>query len=219
MLNAVVTAATLIGHEISLQNRPEQVRRDVQRIQRSSARMNRLIGDLIDVASIEAGRLAVTRELGDPTMVVAEAVESLRAQAAASGISLGEEIVSPALVAAFDPARILQVLVNLLGNAIKFMPTHGKVVVHVERIEDDIHFAIRDTGVGIPAHDLEAVFERFRQGSHNDRRGVGLGLYISKCIVEGHGGRIWAESTMGHGSTFYFTLPVFTGSGPGGKPL
>ena len=170
--------------------------------------MNRLIGDLVDIASIEAGRLAVTLEVGDAARVATEAVDSFRAQAAASGILLVERLVPPASVAAFDHARILQVLINLLGNAMKFTPTGGKVVVHVERVEDELRFAVSDTGVGIPTDDLEAVFERFRQVNANDRRGVGLGLYIAKCIVHGHGGRIWAESSAGEGSTFCFTLPV-----------
>ena len=82
------------------------------------------------------------------------------------------------------------------------------VVVRVEPIGPDLRFAISDTGMGIPANKLEAVFERFLQVNENDRRGVGLGLYISKCIVQGHGGRIWAESRIGEGSTIYFTLPI-----------
>jgi signal transduction histidine kinase len=208
MLNVVGASAALIGREVSHANPVEPVRRDVQRIQRSVARMNRLIGDLIDIASIEAGRLGVTLEVGDPAQVAAEAVDSFRAQAAASGISLVEELVSPALVAPFDHARILQVLVNLLGNAMKFTRADGTVRVRVERIEDDIRFAVSDTGVGIPLDSLEMVFERFRQVNPNDRRGVGLGLYIAKCIVQGHGGRIWAESKTGEGSTFCFTLPI-----------
>jgi signal transduction histidine kinase len=209
MLNVVGSSAALIEHEVSQANHADSVLRNVQRIQRSIGRMNRLIGDLVDVASIEAGRLAVTLEVGDAAHVATEAVESFRPQASASGISLVEEVVTPGSVAAFDHARILQVLINLLGNAMKFTPAGGEVVVHVERIDDDIRFAVSDTGVGIPTGNLEAVFERFRQGNANDRRGVGLGLYIAKCIVQGHGGSIWVESRTGEGSTFCFTLPVY----------
>jgi signal transduction histidine kinase len=208
MLNVVASSAALIAQEVSHANPVETVGRDVQRIQRSVARMNRLIGDLVDVASIEAGRLAVTLEVRDVGQVVTEAVESFRAQAAASGISLVEEVASPALAAAFDHERILQVLVNLLGNALKFTPADGEVIVRVACIEDEIRFAVSDNGVGIPTDSLETVFERFRQVNANDRRGVGLGLYIAKCIVQGHGGRIWAESKPGEGSTFCFTLPA-----------
>ena len=174
--------------------------------------MNRLIGDLVDVASIEAGVLAVTREVGDPTPAVTEAVDTFQAQAAAAGVSLTAEIVPPPSLAAFDSARILQVLTNLLSNAIKFTPAHGRIVVHVERFGDEIRFAVSDTGVGIAADKLEAVFVRFLQVTENDRRGVGLGLYISKAIVQGHGGRIWAESKVGEGSTFCFTLPIHVAS-------
>lgn len=208
ILNAMIGFAALIAKGVSRENHVDDVLMYAQRIQRSGARMNRLIGDLVDVASIEAGILAATREVGDPAHVVTEAVDTLQAQASASRVSLVVEIAPPSSLAAFDPARILQVLINLLSNAIKFTPAHGKVVVRVERIGDEIRFAVSDTGVGIPADQLDAVFVRFLQVTKNDRRGVGLGLYISKCIVQGHGGRIWAESRVGEGSTFCFTLPI-----------
>jgi signal transduction histidine kinase len=151
--------------------------------------------------------LAVTREVGDTTHVVTEAVDTLQAQALANGVSLVAEIVLPSPLVAFDPARMLQVLINLLGNALKFTPAGGKVVVRAERLGDELRVSVSDTGEGIPSDKLEAIFERFLQVTH-DRRGVGLGLYISKCIVQGHGGRIWAKSAIGEGSTFCFTLPI-----------
>ena len=99
--------------------------------------MNRLVGDLVDVASLDAGRLAVTPEVADPASVVTEVVETFHAHAAERGVSLSAEIVPPAFLAAFDPARILQVLTNLLSNAIKFTPAPGKVVIHLERAGDE----------------------------------------------------------------------------------
>ncbi len=123
-------------------------------------------------------------------------------------MSLAAEIVSPSSVASFDPARILQVLTNLLSNAITFTPAGGAVVVRVEEVGQEILFTVTDTGVGIPSNQLEAVFVRFLQLTKTDRRGVGLGLYISKCIVQGHGGRIWAEHEAGGGSRFCFALPT-----------
>jgi signal transduction histidine kinase len=207
MLGTMVGFAALITKAVSQENHAEQVLMHAQRIQRSGARMNRLIGDLVDVASIDAGVLAVTRELGDPAQVVTEAVDTFQAHAAASGVSIVAEIETPPSLAAFDAARILQVLTNILSNAIKFTPRNGKVVVRVEDVGNELRFAVSDTGEGIPSGKLEAIFERFLQVK-DDRRGVGLGLYISKCIVRGHGGRIWAESTLGEGSTIYFTLPV-----------
>ena len=207
MLNSVVGYAALITQSAE-QNRLAEVSMYAQRIQRSGGRMNRLVGDLVDAASIDAGMLMVTREPTDPSTVVAEAVDTFQAQAAASRVTLTAEIVSPSSQVALDPARILQVLTNLLSNAIKFTPPSGRVLIRVERIAVELRFAVSDTGAGIPADQLETVFERFRQATKNDRRGVGLGLYIAKCIVQGHGGRIWAESRLGEGSTFSFTLPI-----------
>jgi signal transduction histidine kinase len=174
--------------------------------------MNRLIGDLVDLASIEAGKLAMARQIGDPTQVIVEAVDSFQTAASANGLSLVADIVPPSSLAAFDPARILQVLTNLLGNALKFVTVKGEISVRVERLDNDIRFAVRDTGVGIPTDMLEVIFGRFRQATSGDRRGSGLGLYIAKCIVQGHGGRIWAESKVGEGSTFFFTLPIYVPS-------
>ncbi len=210
MLNAIIGFAELISVSVTRDNHAEDILVFAQRIRRSGGRMNRLVGDLVDVASIHAGSLAVTREMGDPGNVVTEAIETFHAQSVAHGITLAAEIVPPPMHAAFDPARILQVVTNLLSNAMKFTPPGGKVVVRVESIDGEIRFAVSDTGAGIPIEHLDSVFVRYVQIGKNDRRGVGLGLYISKCIVQGHGGRIWAESGIGQGSTFYFTLPLRT---------
>ena len=208
MLMAMVGFASMIEHEVAADDHVEQVRKHAQRIQRSGARMNRLIGDLVDIASIGAGVLAVTREVGDPSAVVTEAIENFQAQASARGVSLACDMTVPVPRAAFDHARILQVLTNLLSNAIKFTPEKGSVLLGVKRVGSEVHFVVTDTGKGIPEGQLEAIFARFVQVTENDRRGLGLGLYISKCIVQGHGGRIWAESKLGAGSTFSFTLPA-----------
>lgn len=210
MLQAVVGFASMIEQDVTGEIGPVRVVAHAQRIQRAGARMERLIGDLVDVASIEAGTLAVTREVSEPAQVVTEAIESFQPQAAKGGVSLMAEMMPLSSPAAFDPARILQVLTNLLGNAIKFTPAGGDVIVRVEQIDDAIRFTVTDTGAGIPGHELEAVFERFHQSNKGDRRGVGLGLYISRCIVHGHGGRIWAENRTPVGSRFSFELPVHT---------
>ena len=208
LLNGVVGFASLIEQGISSHQEEATLLTYAQRIRRSGARMDRLIGDLVDVASIEAGMLAVTPVVVDPASVVNEAVATFQSQALAHSVSVVASISGSAKDVLFDPARILQVLTNLLSNAIKFTGTGGAVVVSVDNVQDEIRFSVKDTGVGIPAEKLTAVFERYKQIHTNDRRGVGLGLYISKCIVQGHGGRIWAESEAGKGSTFYFTLPM-----------
>lgn len=205
ILHSMVMDATLISQ--SHETLPDKIRMHGRRIQRSGARMNRLIGDLVDVASIEAGVLTVAQEVGDPAEVVQEVVDSFESQASASGTSLVAELVQPLPPVPFDPARIVQVLTNLVSNALKFT-TQGKVIVRVERIAEDLRFSVNDTGTGIAEDQLEGIFARFHQITPNDRRGLGLGLFISKSIVQGHGGRIWAESKVAHGSTFYFTIPI-----------
>jgi signal transduction histidine kinase len=114
----------------------------------------------------------------------------------------------PAIVAFFDRDRIVQVLSNLLGNALKFTPREGAVHLHAVRGEGQIEFVLRDSGPGIHSTALPHVFERFWQIDSDTRRGLGLGLYICEKIVALHGGRIWAESEFGNGATFRFTLPL-----------
>jgi signal transduction histidine kinase len=112
------------------------------------------------------------------------------------------------LEAAFDHDRILQVLANLISNSIKFTSQGGEILITGDCVDGSVRLAVADTGSGIPADALESVFERFSQVGKKDRRGLGLGLYISRCIVEAHGGKIWAESTLAAGSRVSFTLPA-----------
>ncbi len=208
MLHSVVGFAALITEGLTAEPHLETLLGQARRIQRSGARMDRLVGDLVDVASIHAGALAVSREVGDPTAVLLEAVDDLHLRAMAAGMTVRVDVAQPLPQVSFDPARLVQVLINLLSNAVKFTGAQGTIQVRAERTGDDVRFSVSDTGIGIPADKLEAVFERYVQVDRNDRRGIGLGLYISKCIVNGHGGHIWAESREGEGSTFSFTLPI-----------
>jgi signal transduction histidine kinase len=207
MLATVISFTELIDTAVARDDHVGEVRDHTRRILRAAGRMDRLIGDLVDLASIEAGRLAVHPELGDPRQVVAEAVDAFQVQAASAGIAISAEFAGVIPRVPFDPSRILQVLTNLLSNAIKFTPAGGRVTLRVEGVGAALQFAVRDTGVGIPGDKLAAIFERFLQLPDRQRQGHGLGLYISRCIVEGHGGRIWAESTPGHGSRFCVLLP------------
>lgn len=208
MLNAVVGFSALITKEVSKKNHEAEILKYAQRIQRSGVRMNRLIGDLLDVVSINAGQLAVTSEPGSADAVVAEAIETFLEPAAASGISLTMDIPPTLPPALFDHSRLLQVLSNLVSNAIKFSPAGSTVVLRVERDGGHLRFAVTDRGIGIASDQVDTIFMRFVQLAKTERRGVGLGLYISKCIVQGHGGRIWVESEPGKGSTFFFTIPI-----------
>ncbi len=178
------------------------------RIQRYAARMNRLIGDLLDVASIDRGELAVTRTPGDLRATIAEAIDLFQVAASKKDIQIQLERSAGPILGDFDHGRILQVLANLITNALKFTANGGVVSIRAARASAELSISIRDTGCGIPAGALEDVFERFWQAGEHDRRGSGLGLYISRCIVEAHGGKIWAESVVGTGSTFSLTFPV-----------
>jgi signal transduction histidine kinase len=171
-------------------------------------RLVRLINDILDIERMAAGRLSL-----DPTAVAAEelvsqSIQVVQAMADAAGVTLHSDVEPLAVFA--DADRIVQTLINLFGNAIKFSPAGSVVTVTVTQDEDGAVFSVRDTGRGIPADQLESIFERFRQVDASDSReksGTGLGLPIARGIVEQHGGRIWAESHPGEGSTLRFTLP------------
>lgn len=179
-----------------------------KRIQLYAARMNRLILDLVDVGSIDAGKLACAIESNDPLALVAETLEMFRSAAQEKGVGLESEAIGVLPRAAFDYERMLQVFSNLVSNALKFTSRGGNIRIRAERDGNEVRFSVSDTGVGIRQQLLQAVFLRFWQAGTNDRRGTGLGLYISKSLVEAHGGRIWVESKVGVGSAFHFTVPV-----------
>ncbi|WP_224242758.1 ATP-binding protein [Hyalangium gracile] len=176
-------------------------------IQRFTAGMKRLIGDLVDVASLDAGKLRVTPVQQDATELVRESVEAFLPLARAQGLALEARTGEKKVMAKLDHDRVLQVLANLLSNAIKFTPKGGRISIRVEPAAQGVLFSVTDTGSGIPSEQLEAVFERYWQAHNGGPRGLGLGLYISKGIVDAHGGRIWVESQPGKGSTFSFTIP------------
>jgi signal transduction histidine kinase len=203
----VMSAEQLAGNASDSEEEGRQTVLVAERIRRYGARMNRLIGDLVDIASIEGGKLAVTPVRGDAAMPVAEAIEMFRPAAAAKELSLEAEFIEAPLPADFDHGRMLQVFANLITNSIKFTLPGGRIRVRGERDGGEVRFCVSDTGLGIHGDMLELVFERFWQAGKDDRRGLGLGLYISRCIVEAHGGRLWVESRLGAGSRFYLTLP------------
>jgi len=177
------------------------------RIRRAVARMTRLIGDLVDITSINAGKLSMDRSAVDAGALLAEAVDTFLPAAEEKGTALSVRVPAAPVDAEIDRGRILQVLANLISNALKFTPGGGTVSAGVDAGRANLRFWVDDTGPGIPAAMRKAVFERFRQVGGNDRRGQGLGLYISKCIVDAHGGRIWAETGPDGGTRVQFTIP------------
>ena len=210
LLGGMVLCAAVITKAAGESPEAAPILAETARIRRHAARMHRLINDLVDVASIDAGRLSMVLTPGDVASVLAEAVEEFTAAAAVKHIEIALECAERPLTANFDHARLFQVLANVIGNSIKFGPLHSKITVRGERSAGALKCSVLDTGPGLPSDQLESIFERFSQVGKGDRRGLGLGLYIAKCIVEAHGGRIWAESNAGQGTRVCFTLPAGT---------
>ena len=188
---------------------PDKGQRMLEIAVNNTDRLVRLINDILDIERMQSGKVIMQRQLCDAATLLVQATDEMRGLAEKAGITL---VVTPqALPLWADPDRIVQTLTNLLSNAIKFSPTGGTVWVNVARQGEEAVFTVRDQGRGIPADKLESIFERFQQVDASDSRkkgGTGLGLAICRSIVQQHGGRIWVESTVGQGSTFYFTLPA-----------
>lgn len=202
-LNTIRMAAGMLLEEMA--GSPHE--RHLQILHRSTERMDRLIQDLLDVTRIESGRLAVElrRERLEP--LLDEALITLRPLAEAKGLTL-EAMPCPALPQVMmDAQRLLQVLSNLVGNAVKFTPEGGCITLSAAAQPSEVRMGVQDTGPGIPPDQLPHVFGQFWQANRSDRRGIGLGLAIAKGIVDAHGGRIWVECPSEGGSIFSFTLP------------
>ena len=174
----------------------------------SATRMSQLIDDLLDASRLERGALTLSAAPVHLTALVAEASAMLQPLARGRGIRLEAVEPDPAVHVLADPARILQVLSNLIGNALKFTPEGGRVVLRAVVDETSARIEVEDTGPGIPPEQMPHLFDRFWQARSADRRGVGLGLAIARGIVEAHGGRIRVESEPGVGSVFAFDLPL-----------
>lgn len=207
LLGGIALSAELLK-EVADSDQPfVQVTRYAERIQRFSARMTRLVADLVDVVSIEAGKLSLVRSRYDAKQLLRDSYDAFKPAAAAGGVELACKSEGELGNVHLDHERILQVLTNLVGNALKFTARGGHITIQAGRLDDTTCFSVTDTGSGIPTELLEKIFDRYFQSEGGDRRGLGLGLFIAKSIVEAHGGRIWATSTLGEGSTVCFTVP------------
>ena len=184
-------------------------RQDVEIIAQNGHHLLSLINDLLDISKLEAGKAQLHRGEVDIEALVVECVDSVGSLAKNKHLELSRAV-SPEVGPVFaDGPKLKQVLLNLLGNAIKFTET-GSVRVVAERQGADLRVSVRDTGIGVPPEDVERIFESFQQGNSGmsgKYQGTGLGLSISRRLVEMHGGRIWVKSTPGQGSTFTFTIP------------
>jgi sigma-B regulation protein RsbU (phosphoserine phosphatase) len=182
---------------------------------RNANQLKTMIGDLLDATRAQASKLVIEPQCLSFLDVVPEIVQTLALSADAKHIAISAEMCSFLPPVCADPQRVRQILSNLVENAIKFTPEHGEIHIQASVYEADPAFlcvAVRDTGCGISPEASGMIFERLYQEANvneTSRKGLGLGLYICRELVTAHGGRIWVESRLGQGSTFFFTLPVF----------
>lgn len=175
----------------------------------NAERLSRLVEDILDLQRIESGRITMDKRLCDVADLIKESAESVRLLAEQEGVTIVSSSCQAPVKA--DRERMVQAFVNLLGNAVKFSPRGGRIEFGAECRAGSVLFRVKDEGRGIPPEKLETIFERFVQVDASDARekgGTGLGLAICRSIVEQHGGRVWAESEGGRGSTFYVQLPL-----------
>jgi PAS domain S-box-containing protein len=185
-------------------------------INRSAEQMDRLIKDLLDMSSIEAGRLSIEPSEHDLDSLLDDAFGALQPLAMGKGLDLERAALAGPCRILCDRERVLQVFSNLVGNAIKFTPAGGSITIGAEIYEQNAMVYIRDTGPGIPEELWPSVFDRHWQAKETARKGLGLGLHIAKGIVQAHGGTIWVRSHPGAGTTFCFTLPLASPATEGG---
>lgn len=207
-LNTVQMSATFLLDLLATPDAKPPFEQQLKAINRAATRANRLIGDLLDVSRIEAGTLAVERSPIDALQVLTDAIEDQRGLATEKGLTLTGELTGQPARIAGDKERISQVFSNLIGNAIKFTPMGGSIVVTGCINSGFGEFDVADTGPGITEEHLPHLFDRFWQANRATRTGAGLGLSIAKGIVEAHGGVLKAESEIGKGTKFSFTIPL-----------
>jgi len=221
-LNVVSMGSSLIMRSSMEGEEGQRVRRQAAMIQRAAERMTELIGDLLDAASIEAGRFCASLAEHEAVPILRESVDMLSLTASEKSLMLARDLACDGVVVHCDRPRVMQVLQNLIGNAIKFTPPGGRITVRGRVTEGDpprgarvLRCSIEDTGPGIAQEQVPYLFDRYWQAARTSRAGAGLGLYIAKGIVDAHGGAIWVESALGVGTTFHFTLPLADERHPG----
>jgi two-component system phosphate regulon sensor histidine kinase PhoR len=187
---------------------PEAGPRFLSRIATEVEALNQMTQELLDLSRIESGQVELNLAPLAPERLLMSAAERMKLQAERAGLTLQIECAANLPHIRADQARLEQVLVNLIHNAVKFTRPGGEVALLAEAADGGVRFGVKDTGIGIPADDLPRIFERFyRVDKSRSGSGTGLGLSIARHIVEAHRGKIWVESVEGQGSTFFFTIP------------
>jgi signal transduction histidine kinase/ActR/RegA family two-component response regulator len=217
-LNAVIGFSEVLIDRMfgELNERQEEYVHDIWN---SGRHLLELLNEILDLSKVEAGQMVLEPSTVRVGPALESAVALVRERAVRHGIAVTVTVADGVTTVWTDPLRFKQVVVNLLSNAVKFTPDGGRVDVRARRVEDGLVVSVTDTGVGIPPEDRERIFESFQQGGRGVAReeGTGLGLTLSRRIVELFGGRLWLESEVGAGSTFSFTVPLPPGPDPAGS--
>jgi signal transduction histidine kinase len=208
-LNAIIGFSQVLQEKLFGELNPKQ-EEYVGDILSSGNHLLSLINDVLDLSKVEAGQIELEVAPFSLREAVERGVAMVREGASKKGVAVAAEIQPEVQVVEADERRIRQVLFNLLSNAVKFTPANGRIQVAAVRVAGEVEVAVSDTGPGIAPEDRDRIFEEFQQTDvgAKQREGTGLGLALSKRLVELHGGRIWVESELGSGSRFVFTLPI-----------
>ncbi|MGI5835672.1 MAG: ATP-binding protein [Chloroflexota bacterium] len=205
-LTSILGQAQLLRKKLDATGRDDRERRSVDAIITGAMRMNTMIQDLVDSARMESGQLRLQKQPIELNTFLVDMLERNSTAMAVQRVRLGIPYDLPPVNA--DPSRLERIFTNLVSNALKYSPAETEVLINAERVNEVVRVSVSDQGPGIPTEDIPNLFQRFyRARGTRKTEGLGLGLYITRMLVEAHGGKIWVESEPGKGSTFYFTLP------------
>jgi signal transduction histidine kinase len=204
-LGAIAMSAEIM----MVENKSNDVlKKRIEAIQRNAQTALRLISDILDMERIAQGKLELQWSKESINEIITEALSGFEGTASLKSITLNNQSDKSDKNISCDKDRVIQILNNLIGNALKFTPEGGCINLKAELHNNDVEVQVTDNGPGIPKEKQNEIFNRMTQLASADRQGLGLGLYISKMLVEAHHGKIWVDSQVGKGSTFHFTLPL-----------
>ena len=206
-IGAISSCAEMLLADTLHESAVDELKHWIVFMKRNADTSLRLIGDILDMERIAEGQLGLHLSEYNLSRLIKETVENNSQMALAKSILLRASPTMAPDTFSFDKDRVAQVLSNLVSNALKFTSEGGSVVIDLQDKGSEVQVSVKDTGPGIAQDKQLRIFERFAQIQNKDRRGLGLGLYISKMFVELHQGKLWVESELGKGSVFYFTLP------------
>ncbi len=208
-ISTILLNAQLINMILDRNEAPRNLRSQIDVFTRAGNQMKNLVENVLDTAKVESGTFLLELKLVRAQSIVDESLEMFRSQANEKSIRIFSRVEDANYELYCDPYRTLQILSNLIGNALKFTPDGGTISISVKGSDHHAHFVVEDTGPGIPEEQIPHIFDRYWQGRNAGKSSIGLGLSIAKSIVDAHGGKIWVSNkSKGQGASIHFTLPI-----------